>query len=199
MGFNLFTLIVKFNICDNTHPLSHSWNSSNDARIGSMCCSYHSHKSVYRYISLFFVIMFLLACLSFVANSLLNAVLLHYLSTASRTRSRTTLLASSKNRRGSMWLEFITAPVNIRLSNACRSLARQEIVRCYSRTHHSRTRHQYARNVAPIATLHSRVEHFTTADCLCPTARRGRLARQSSSSCSMHSSHRCSHAYTFHL
>ena len=59
-------------------------------------------RTVYQYISLFFVIMLLLARLSFVANSLLNAVLLHYLSTASRTRSRTTLLASSKNRRGSM-------------------------------------------------------------------------------------------------
>jgi len=36
---------------------------------------------------------------------------------SSRTRSRATFPASSKNRRDSMWLEFITAPVNI-LSNA---------------------------------------------------------------------------------
>jgi len=34
MGFNLFTLLVKFNIRDNVHPLSRSWNSSSDARIG---------------------------------------------------------------------------------------------------------------------------------------------------------------------
>jgi len=85
-----------------------------------MCCSYHTPKSVYRYISLFFVTMLLLARLSFVANSPLNAVFtftLLCLSTASRTRSRATFPASSKNRRDSMWLEFITAPVNI-LSNA---------------------------------------------------------------------------------
>ena len=36
--------------------------------------SYHSRTSVHRYISLFFVIIFFLACLSFVANSPLNAV-----------------------------------------------------------------------------------------------------------------------------
>ena len=97
-GFSLFTLIVKFNIRNNAH--SRSWNSSSDARIGWMtCCSYHSRKSVYRYISLFFVTMLLLARLSFVANSPLNAVFtftLPYLSIASRTCSRTTLLASSK-------------------------------------------------------------------------------------------------------
>jgi len=140
------------------------------------------HKSVYRYISLFFVTILLLARLSFVANSLLNAVftfILPCLSIASRTRSRATFSASSKNRRGSMWLEFITAPVNIRLSNAT-SISHQTRDRCYSHT-----RHQCAWNVAPIATASRSI--LATTDCLCPTARRGRLARQSSSSCSMHS------------
>jgi len=95
-GFSLFTLIVKFNIHDNAHC---SWNSSSDARIGSITsCSYHT---VYRYISLFFVTMLLLTRLSFVANSPLNAVftfILPSLSTASRTRSRAIFSASSKNR-----------------------------------------------------------------------------------------------------
>jgi len=59
---DFLTLIVKLRIRDNAHPLSCSWNSSSDARIGSMmCCSYHSHISVHRYILLFFVIMLLLA------------------------------------------------------------------------------------------------------------------------------------------
>jgi len=40
------------------------------------------------------------------------------------SRSRTTLLVSSKNCCDSMWLEFITSPVNIRLSNAA-SISRQ--------------------------------------------------------------------------
>jgi len=65
--------------------------------------------------------MLLLAHLSFVANSPLNAVFtftLSCLSTVFRTRSSITLPASSKNRSGSMWLEFITDPVNIWLSNA---------------------------------------------------------------------------------
>ena len=105
-GFSLFTLIVKFNIRDNAHPLSRSWNSLSDARIGSMtCCSYYSRKSVYRYISLFFIFMLLLARLSFVANSPLNVVFtftLPCLSKASRTRSRATFPTSSKNRRGSI-------------------------------------------------------------------------------------------------
>jgi len=56
--------------------------------------------------------MLLLARLSFIANSPLNAVFtftLPCLSIVSRTCSRITLPTSSKNRRGSMWrLEFIT-------------------------------------------------------------------------------------------
>jgi len=177
----LFTLII--NIRDNAHPLSHSWNSSSDTRIGSMtCCSYHMRKSVYRYISLFFVTMLLLARLSFVANSPLNEVFtftLPCLFTASRTRS--TFSASFKNCRGSMWLEFITAFVNIRFSRR-RSLARQEIVHCYSRT-----RHEMCRSNCDFAPVSCAI--LATTDCLCPTARRGRLARKSSSSCSMHLSH----------
>jgi len=128
MGFNLFTLIVKFNIRDNAHPLSRSWNSSSDARIGSMtCCSYHTHKSVYQYISLFFVL--LLARLSFVANSLERGVYFYTtVSFYSVSHSRVTFPSSSKNRCGSMWLEFITAPVNIRLSNVDLSPDKRSLV-----------------------------------------------------------------------
>jgi len=42
---------------------------------------------------------------------------LHSLSTVSRTRSSTTSPASFKNRCGSIWLEFIITPVDIRLLN----------------------------------------------------------------------------------
>jgi len=164
-GFSLFTLII--NIRDNAYPLSRSWNSSSDTRIGSMTyCSYHMRKSVYQYISLFFVTMFLLARLSFVANSPLNEVFtftLPCLSTASRTRSKATFSASSKNRRGSMWLEFITAFVNIRFSRR-RSLASQEIVHCYSRI-----RHEMCRS---IAILHPWVARSSPPQIVC-VQRRG--------------------------
>jgi len=56
------------------------------------CRSYYSRISVHRYISLFFIIMFLLARLFFVANSPLNAVFiftLPCLSIVSFTRSST--------------------------------------------------------------------------------------------------------------
>ena len=62
MGFSLFTLIIKFNIRDNAHPLSHSWNSLSDVNMGSItCCSYHSRKSMYRYISMFLVFILLMS------------------------------------------------------------------------------------------------------------------------------------------
>jgi len=143
----LFTLtVIKLRIRDNAHPLLRSWNSSSDARIGSTtCCSYYMCISLHRYISLFFVIMLLLARLSFVANSPLNGSLLHYrVSTASR--SRATFPTSSKNRCSSMWLEFIIVPIHDSRTRRP-SLVRQEIVRCHSPIR------QCARNVAPIATL----------------------------------------------
>jgi len=70
--------------------------------------------------------LLLLARLSFVTNSPLNMVFtftLPCLSTASRTCSRATFPASSKNRHDSTRLEFITTPVNI-LSNMA-SISRQ--------------------------------------------------------------------------
>jgi len=58
---------------------------------------------------------------------------------------------ASKNRCGSMRLEFIIASVNVRFSEVA-SISRQTRDRC-----HSRTRHQCAQNVVSIATLHPRV------------------------------------------
>jgi len=46
-----------------------------------------------------------------------------------------------------MWLEFITALVNIRFSNAA-SISRQTRDCCYLRTRHSRTRHQCSRKTS---------------------------------------------------
>lgn len=75
MGFSLFTLTIKLMIRNSAHPLSRSGHFSSDANVGSMTCrSYHSHISVNRYISMFFIFMHLLVCLSFIANSPLNAV-----------------------------------------------------------------------------------------------------------------------------
>ena len=136
--------------------------------------------------------MFLLARLSFVANSPLNMVFtftLPCLSTASRIRFRAHF-QRLLNCRGSMWLEFITAPINI-LSNAA-SISRQTRDRslplAYSPLAYSPL---MCTNVTLIATLHANRTILAIVDCLCPTARRGRLARQSSSSCSMYLSHRC--------
>ena len=141
----------------------------------------------YRCISLFFIIMLLIARLSFVANSPLNAVfifILSCLSTVSRTRSSTTSPASFKNRHGSMWLEFITAPVNIRLSNAV-SISRHRspypVLTCTNRPRTESFK------------LSSLVIHVIT-DCLLPNDNRERLAWLCSSRNSMSSSHRCSHA-----
>ena len=81
--------------------------------------------------------MLLLARLSFVANSPLNVFTftLPCLSTVSRTRSGATFPVSSKNRR-SMWLEFITALVNMTLKRVDLSPDKS----CHSRTRHSSTR-----------------------------------------------------------
>jgi len=106
----------------------------------------------------------------------------------SRTRSKITL-SSSKNRHGSMWLEFITAPINIRLSNMA-SISRQtrdlSLPLAYSPMC---TKRRSNCNFAPMNRA-----ILVTANYLGPTTRRWRLAQQSSSSHSMHSSHRCSHA-----
>ena len=194
MGFNLFTLIVKFNIRDNAHPLSRSWNSSSGARIDSMtCCSYsHSCISVHLVVLCNYA---LVSSLSFIVNSPLNAMFTFTLpcfSTASRTHSRTTLPASSKNRRGSKWLMFIISPVNTQLSNA--SLVRQEIFRCYSRT-----RHQCVQNIAPTATLHPQVARSSPPRIVSVQWRDADAwhNKNDSSNRSMHSSHRCSHAKHF--
>jgi len=117
MGFNLFTLIVKFNIRDNAHPLSRSWNSSSNARVGSMtCCSYHAQIGVSDYLAVLcnyaLISTFILRC-EFTVEFTAVFTFTPRLSIASLTRSRITLPVSSKNRCGSMWLEFITKLVNI--------------------------------------------------------------------------------------
>jgi len=72
-----------------------------------------------------------------------------------------------------MWLEFITASVNIQLSR-CRSLARREIFRClaYSPPMCTKRRFNCTRDFAPAS--HA---ILATTDCLCPTARCERLAK----------------------
>jgi len=50
------------------------WNSLSDVNVDSMTfCSYHSRKSVYRYISMFLMFILLISHLLFI-NSPLNAV-----------------------------------------------------------------------------------------------------------------------------
>ena len=62
--------IVKFSIHDNVHPLSHFWNSSSDARIGSTT----RDKSVHRITSKFRVTILLFVCLSSATNAIENSV-----------------------------------------------------------------------------------------------------------------------------
>jgi len=124
--------------------------------------------------------------------------LLHYrLSTTSRTHSSTILPVFQKPLRLDVIWPLTTAPVRTWFSNAA-SLARQEIYRCHLRIHYLLLATNVARIVVPV-TLHPRIAQSFTTDCLCPTARRGRLARQRSSSCLMHSSHHCSHAKHFRV
>ena len=96
-------------------PLSHSWNSSRDAKMGHLrtFIVWKSSKLLWRYLYW--------RLLAPARNSLLNAVFiftLSCLSIMSRTRSSTTLPASFKNRCCSMWFRiYFTAPINIRFSN----------------------------------------------------------------------------------
>jgi len=109
-------------------------------RYATTCRSYHLRISVHRYILLFFVIMLLLAHLSFVANSPLNAVFtftLPCLSTVFRTRSSITLPASSKNRSGSMW-ENLSLTLSIYKSQ---TLFRSRAIEVYIRHSHARVVH----------------------------------------------------------
>ena len=144
--------------------------------------SYVLAHIVHRYISLLFVIMLLLARLSFVANSLLNAVFTFTLlcrSTMSRTRSSITSPASFKNR----WtgLKFI-------------AICQYTILERFSSY-----RSPYP---APTCTSHLRTESFkfsnlaihVITDCLLPIDNRGRLAWLCSSKDSISSSHHCFHA-----
>jgi len=67
-----------------------------------------------------------------------------------------------------MWLKFIrTCPSIYDFRMRCRSLVRREIFRC-----RSHTRHQCARNVVPIATLHPRVARSSPPRIVC-VQRRG--------------------------
>ena len=66
----------------------------------------------------------------------------------------------------------------------CRSLAKQEIFRCHSRTRHSPPTCTKRRSNCDFASASRAI--FATANCLCPTARRKRLARPSSSSRSIY-------------
>ena len=90
--------------------------------------------------------------MSFVANSPLNAVFtftLPCLSIVSRTRSSIISLASSKK---SLRLNVIRIYHSCRYTAFKRGVARE----IFRRNLYSRTRHQRARNVAPIALLHPR-------------------------------------------
>ena len=118
--------------------------------------------------------MLLLARLSFVANSLLIAVFtftLPCLSIASRTRSRTTLPTSSKDRRGDVISVYHHTCQYIILERGVSSDERSFVA--YS---------------TPICTKRCSNCNFAsasrailaTADCLCSTVRRRHLAQQSS-------------------
>jgi len=132
-------------------------------------------------------VILLLARLSPATNSQLNTVfilMLSYLVKTVCTRSSTISLASSRNWRGSICLKFITAPVNMRLSNAVIS-------------HHL----NLALYPAPTCTKCPRTASFkfssramrATNDYFTPIDNRGRLIRLCSSSDSINSSQQCSH------
>jgi len=119
----LFAFIIKFSIRDNAHPLSCSWNFSSDDKVGSTRTThdtYHSRKSVHWYSSKFRRYSY-----SRVYHPswtrhwkqylfLQSHIALHY----AYARAYAISLASSKNRRGSICLEFITASIKVRLLNA---------------------------------------------------------------------------------
>jgi len=126
---------------------------------------------------------------SLATNSPIKTVfilMLSYLVKTIRTRSSTISLASSKNWRDSICLKFITAPVSMRLSNAV-SISRHFNPALYP---------------APTCTKRSRTASFKFSsraiqainDCFTPIDNRGRLIRLCSSSDSINSSQRCSHA-----
>jgi len=80
--------------------------------------------------------------LFFIANLSLNTMFtftLPCLSTVSRTRTSTTSPASFENRCGSMWLEFITVPVNIRFSNVVSISRHRSLYPTSICTNHSHT------------------------------------------------------------
>jgi len=136
MGFSLFTLTIKLD--SQQHPPTISLRTNVDSMT---YWSYHSRTSVHRYILLFFVIIFFLACLSFVANSLLNAMFTFTLQRLAlvRTPYYQRLLKTAAARCSLHWL----SDQNIILE---RGVDLSPRVCCHLRTHH-----QCVRNVAPIA------------------------------------------------
>ena len=137
-----------------------------------LCCSYHSRNSVYRYISMFFVIMLLLARLSF-ANSPLNAVFtftLPCLSTASHTRSSTFFRVFQKPSR----LNVIHFNHNTRQYMVFKrdvDLSRIQTRDLLSRLAYPSPTCTKRRSNCVFASASRAI--LATTDCMCPTARRG--------------------------